>query len=161
MAGLIDLTSDSPGGHGSIFVDDDEIQVVSSTSNGHGGSSSSASSSSGVGVGAKRQREQSKPVNPELAALRKQEDELAKLAAKANDAATPSEIAARQTQVKQKLLDLLSCVICFEQPMVDIHSTTCGHVFCKGCITACIHTSKRCPVCNTSLKAKDAHPLYL
>lgn len=56
----------------------------------------------------------------------------------------------------------ISCPICLEsiigrKPV----STTCGHLFCKQCITAALKTVKKCPMCKKTLKATNFHDIYL
>lgn len=57
---------------------------------------------------------------------------------------------------------ILKCPICLEiciknQPT----STSCGHIFCKGCITQCIFITKKCPICKKHQTQKNLHPIYL
>lgn len=57
--------------------------------------------------------------------------------------------------------DLWKCSICLDE-MVNPASTTCGHLFCEGCIKQCLKTAKKCPQCRKRLTAKNAyHRIYL
>lgn len=59
------------------------------------------------------------------------------------------------------------CDICkesFKQLMnsgEELHSTPCGHVFCKNCIDASLRIYARCPACNEELSPGQTHRIYL
>ncbi|CAA2956253.1 E3 ubiquitin- ligase RNF4-like [Olea europaea subsp. europaea] len=53
-----------------------------------------------------------------------------------------------------------SCPVCME-PIVEVTSTKCGHVFCKKCIVAAIEIQHKCPTCRRKLKKKDVIRIYL
>ncbi|CAH1782905.1 unnamed protein product [Owenia fusiformis] len=61
----------------------------------------------------------------------------------------------------------ISCPVCLESAKNisrrknQLMSTTCGHVFCKNCITASIKAQHKCPTCRTKLSLKQIHPLFL
>uniref|UniRef100_A0A0D6R8X5 RING-type domain-containing protein n=1 Tax=Araucaria cunninghamii TaxID=56994 RepID=A0A0D6R8X5_ARACU len=54
----------------------------------------------------------------------------------------------------------LSCAICMET-MKEETSTTCGHVFCKKCITSAIQAQKKCPACRRKLTLSKIHRIYI
>ena len=66
-----------------------------------------------------------------------------------------------KTFIMNKLISFIPCPICLSTPITNITSTKCGHVFCKRCIDAAIQATRKCAVCNTALKPKETHPLYL
>lgn len=35
---------------------------------------------------------------------------------------------------------------------VEIHSTPCGHIFCKACIDSALEINNRCPNCNVDIE---------
>lgn len=56
------------------------------------------------------------------------------------------------------------CKVSFKQLMnkdVELHSTPCGHIFCKDCIDASLRIYARCPVCNEELSPGQTHRIYL
>lgn len=54
-----------------------------------------------------------------------------------------------------------TCPICMESLFKNNpHSTICGHMFCRPCITQAVQISKKCPLCNKKLTAKGFHPVY-
>eukprot|EP00262_Sarcandra_glabra_P013175 TRINITY_DN3599_c0_g1_i1.p1 TRINITY_DN3599_c0_g1~~TRINITY_DN3599_c0_g1_i1.p1 ORF type:complete len:227 (-),score=24.64 TRINITY_DN3599_c0_g1_i1:451-1131(-) len=53
-----------------------------------------------------------------------------------------------------------SCAVCMGA-LVEETSTTCGHIFCKKCITAAITAQKKCPTCRGKLSMKSIHRVYL
>jgi len=62
-----------------------------------------------------------------------------------------------------RLRDLLKaaliCAICFE-PMQDITSTHCGHLFCKDCVFESVRNHGKCPMCQKKMSLTDMHPIY-
>ncbi|KAJ8634008.1 hypothetical protein MRB53_027344 [Persea americana] len=54
----------------------------------------------------------------------------------------------------------LRCNICMDT-MKEETSTTCGHIFCKQCITDAIRVQKRCPTCRERLSPSNIHRIYL
>jgi len=53
----------------------------------------------------------------------------------------------------------VECTVCFEKMAPDDCSvTSCGHLFCKDCITSCITKSGECPTCRTSLQLHGIAP---
>eukprot|EP00262_Sarcandra_glabra_P003320 TRINITY_DN13986_c0_g2_i1.p1 TRINITY_DN13986_c0_g2~~TRINITY_DN13986_c0_g2_i1.p1 ORF type:complete len:169 (-),score=19.42 TRINITY_DN13986_c0_g2_i1:238-744(-) len=54
----------------------------------------------------------------------------------------------------------LRCAICMDT-MREETSTTCGHVFCKPCITSAIRVQKKCPTCREKLSMTSIHRIYL
>lgn len=54
-----------------------------------------------------------------------------------------------------------TCPICLEVLFITpTYSTSCGHMFCKGCIEQAVTRNKKCPMCNNKLTRKQIHPLY-
>jgi len=43
----------------------------------------------------------------------------------------------------------------------QLHSTTCGHLFCHPCIIQVISNTKKCPTCRQSLTVKKIHPIFI
>ncbi|XP_009404103.2 uncharacterized protein LOC103987504 isoform X1 [Musa acuminata AAA Group] len=70
----------------------------------------------------------------------------------------------RQASSSQYLCDFnevkLKCAICMDT-MKEETSTTCGHVFCCGCITNAIRVQRRCPTCREKLSLSNVHRIYL
>lgn len=66
-----------------------------------------------------------------------------------------------RTYVMNKLVSFIPCPICLGTPINTLTTTKCGHIFCKTCIEGAIHATKKCAVCNTPLKPKEIHPIYL
>lgn len=44
---------------------------------------------------------------------------------------------------------------------VELHSTSCGHIFCKTCIDASLRIYSRCPICNEELMPGQTHRIFL
>ncbi|XP_068660556.1 E3 ubiquitin-protein ligase complex slx8-rfp subunit slx8-like isoform X2 [Aristolochia californica] len=55
---------------------------------------------------------------------------------------------------------VFTCAICMG-PLVEEHTTICGHIFCKKCIKAAIAAQKKCPTCRRNLRANNIHRVYL
>ncbi|XP_078432893.1 uncharacterized protein LOC144704358 [Wolffia australiana] len=53
-----------------------------------------------------------------------------------------------------------TCNICWGT-LLEETSTTCGHIFCLGCIKAAIQAQKKCPTCRRALTLKHIHRIYL
>lgn len=61
----------------------------------------------------------------------------------------------------QSKMTHMACPICMENlHILRPYSTTCGHMFCESCIRQTVRTSKKCPMCNTKLSAKQIHPVF-
>lgn len=56
-----------------------------------------------------------------------------------------------------------SCPICLESKtaVIEIMSTTCGHVFCGNCIRSAVKIHKKCPTCRKKLTLKQFHRIFL
>jgi len=53
----------------------------------------------------------------------------------------------------------VECTVCFEKMAPDDCSvTSCGHLFCKDCITSCITKNGECPTCRASLQLHSIAP---
>ncbi|ONK77231.1 uncharacterized protein A4U43_C02F4430 [Asparagus officinalis] len=53
------------------------------------------------------------------------------------------------------------CPICMG-PIVSPCSTSCGHIFCEGCIKSAIEVKRLCPTCRTKLAKKNSfHKVFL
>ena len=52
-----------------------------------------------------------------------------------------------------------SCSVCMDEniPLHRLAITTCGHTFCKECLSATIQTFGRCGLCKQQLRAKDQY----
>ncbi len=60
--------------------------------------------------------------------------------------------------------DCIICRVSFKQLMnqgVELHSTPCGHVFCKNCIDDSIRLYSKCPACNEGIAPGETHRIYL
>ncbi|KIJ61395.1 hypothetical protein HYDPIDRAFT_115850 [Hydnomerulius pinastri MD-312] len=44
----------------------------------------------------------------------------------------------------------LHCMICQRDPCKGMTATTCGHIFCKNCITQAVAAKSECPVCESA-----------
>lgn len=56
------------------------------------------------------------------------------------------------------------CKISFKQLIdsgVELHSTSCGHIFCKKCIDAALRIYARCPACNEDMLPGQTHRIFL
>ncbi|KAJ6474655.1 acetyl-CoA synthetase-like protein [Mycena vitilis] len=51
------------------------------------------------------------------------------------------------------------CPMCRTFPK-DMTSTSCGHIFCKSCITGSLSTSSKCPVCMERIQSRDLTRVY-
>ena len=51
-----------------------------------------------------------------------------------------------------------NCSICFDE-LDNPTLTSCGHIFCKECLDACLNIKKNCPLCKADLKGKDVYLL--
>ena len=60
----------------------------------------------------------------------------------------------QQTIERLKKKDLEPCCICLEE-IVDPAIANCGHIFCKECLGLSLKTSKKCPLCQKEISAKD------
>ncbi|KAL0905228.1 hypothetical protein M5K25_027417 [Dendrobium thyrsiflorum] len=54
----------------------------------------------------------------------------------------------------------LICAVCIST-LNEPSSTTCGHVFCRGCIENAIKMQKKCPTCRKKLTKRSFHRIYL
>ena len=50
------------------------------------------------------------------------------------------------------------CPICLE-PKKDEVKTTCGHIFCNGCITEALKLNPECPLCRTVISIQTLKPV--
>lgn len=56
---------------------------------------------------------------------------------------------------------VVKCPVCLDSvPNDEVHSTTCGHLFCGPCIKNTVRTRKKCPMCNKQLTQKQIHRIY-
>ena len=61
----------------------------------------------------------------------------------------------------------IQCPICLDNlsqmkaASNQLHSTTCGHLFCHPCILRVISNTKQCPTCRQSLTVKKIHPIFI
>ena len=55
-------------------------------------------------------------------------------------------------------LDSLSQVKAANQQM---HSTTCGHLFCGPCIMRVLAATQQCPTCRKRLDVRKIHPIFI
>lgn len=61
----------------------------------------------------------------------------------------------------------IQCPICLDTlPQMkaanhQLHSTTCGHLFCHPCIMQVISNTKHCPTCRQLLTVKKIHPIFI
>jgi hypothetical protein len=90
-------------------------------------------------------------------------EQLAELQTLADTAPLPEADAAR-SKLTSKLLELLTCAICFEnyasnEPDKTMFTTSCGHVFHKKCIMQCNIRKPTCPVCSSHITA--VHAIYI
>ncbi|KAJ7173681.1 acetyl-CoA synthetase-like protein [Mycena filopes] len=53
----------------------------------------------------------------------------------------------------------LICPMCRNFPK-DMTSTSCGHIFCKSCITDTLSTGNKCPVCMERLQPRNLTRIY-
>ena len=51
-----------------------------------------------------------------------------------------------------------TCSICLDE-FVNPTMTSCGHVFCKGCLDMCLSVKSNCPYCKTDLKGKEIYSI--
>jgi hypothetical protein len=88
-------------------------------------------------------------------------------------ASSPYVVPAPKTSKKKQLklddssdesdkLVRITCPICFEsivnrKPV----STSCGHLFCRKCITRALSNVKKCPMCQKSLKSNNLLNIFL
>lgn len=57
----------------------------------------------------------------------------------------------------------IGCCVCYEQKSATFncfHSTTCGHVYCTGCINKILGSNKTCAVCRKKLTKKQYHRIF-
>lgn len=60
--------------------------------------------------------------------------------------------------------DCTICMVSFKQLMnkgVELHSTPCGHIFCKECINSALAIYTRCPICNEELLPGQTTRIFL
>jgi hypothetical protein len=69
-------------------------------------------------------------------------------------------MASPERQSIDALKSQMRCALCLEA-FEDMTSTSCGHVYCRVCITEAISKVHKCPLCHVKLGKKDIHPLYL
>lgn len=50
------------------------------------------------------------------------------------------------------LTETSMCPICLNENINEKQTTTCGHDFCKGCLSRWLETKHNCPLCRTSLR---------
>ncbi|KAF0690209.1 Aste57867_18400 [Aphanomyces stellatus] len=53
-----------------------------------------------------------------------------------------------------------TCAICLDT-LSDLTSTTCGHLFCRGCIVNAIRATSKCPICQKPMTPASIHPMHL
>ncbi|KAJ6605825.1 AMP-dependent synthetase and ligase [Mycena sp. CBHHK59/15] len=53
----------------------------------------------------------------------------------------------------------IMCPMCRNFPK-DMTTTSCGHVFCKSCITDALSSRSKCPVCTERIAARDLTRIY-
>uniref|UniRef100_T1IQJ1 RING-type domain-containing protein n=1 Tax=Strigamia maritima TaxID=126957 RepID=T1IQJ1_STRMM len=62
---------------------------------------------------------------------------------------------------------VISCPICFDTDQEiakngnHLMSTTCGHIFCKNCISESIQKNRCCPTCRKRLTTRQIHQIFL
>ena len=66
----------------------------------------------------------------------------------------------QQTIERLKKKDLEPCCICLEE-IVDPAIANCGHIFCKECLGLSLKASKKCPLCQKEISAKDVMSIAL
>lgn len=60
------------------------------------------------------------------------------------------------------LSQAFQCPICFESYLKNEPiSTECGHIFCKDCISQCIFSMNKCPVCMKPATFKNIFRIFL
>ncbi|KAG9302014.1 hypothetical protein G9A89_021058 [Geosiphon pyriformis] len=52
----------------------------------------------------------------------------------------------------------LKCAICLEPPS-EVAATSCGHIFCRNCITQAVRAQKMCSLCRTPLTRRQIRRL--
>lgn len=70
------------------------------------------------------------------------------------------DVAMENRMILDKLYSSLKCAICLD-PIKNMSSTTCGHVFCRVCAIEAIRIANKCPLCKKFLRQSDVHPVYL
>ncbi|EGZ27351.1 hypothetical protein PHYSODRAFT_553932 [Phytophthora sojae] len=73
--------------------------------------------------------------------------------------AESTSVSMHNNEQLEKFKAALKCSICLDV-IEDITSTTCGHIFCGGCIHQAIRASGKCPLCQRRLYPKDTHRLF-
>lgn len=56
------------------------------------------------------------------------------------------------------------CQVSFKQLInngVEIHSTSCGHMYCKPCIDKSLQIYSKCPLCNEEQLPSQTHRVFL
>lgn len=58
---------------------------------------------------------------------------------------------------------MLKCSVCLEvaSETTLLSSTTCGHIFCQGCLQVSLQSSKKCPICRKNIPKNGHHRLFL
>ncbi|KDO34463.1 hypothetical protein SPRG_00527 [Saprolegnia parasitica CBS 223.65] len=54
----------------------------------------------------------------------------------------------------------MRCPLCLD-PYEEMASTTCGHVYCKECITLVVAKIHKCPLCQRKLATRDIHAIFV
>lgn len=88
---------------------------------------------------------------------RRLQREVAELTAR-NEADAVAAAEAIQAAENRKI----SCAVCLDSPFSNRPSATvCGHVFCGPCIRQALLATKKCPLCNRKISARQVHALYV
>ncbi|KAG6606510.1 histone acetyltransferase hac-like 1 [Phytophthora cinnamomi] len=73
--------------------------------------------------------------------------------------AESTSISMHNNEQLEKFKAALKCSVCLDV-IEDITSTSCGHIFCAGCIHQAIRANGKCPLCQRRLYPKDTHRLF-
>lgn len=116
-------------------------------------------SGSAVGVSGVNRVEQQPSQNPDITAIDlsgADEDLQAVLAKQRADAVT----AQQKIMGQETKLNALTCTVCLDS-VTDLTATSCGHAFCRKCLTEWLQAGERehpkrstCPACRKTLKMK-------
>lgn len=99
--------------------------------------------------------------NAEREVLQQRREVAAEAARTAESRLAAADALAAANAVKRNTKPL-KCAVCLESPLGNNpSSTTCGHVFCAECIRQALQATKKCPLCNRKLSARQVHLLYL
>lgn len=65
------------------------------------------------------------------------------------------------TFIMSKWMIAMECPVCMENLFgCDASITSCGHMFCKGCIVNSLQRKKECPTCKKAVKVADLRPMF-